>query len=123
MSPIAVPEPGQLVEVRQRPFVVQTITASQLPGDPLRSNNAGAPQHLVSLSSVEDDALGEELDVIWELEPGARIREGSQLPGPDGFDDPVVLDAFLDAVRWGAISSADMRALQAPFRRGFAIED
>lgn len=45
------------------------------------------------------------------------------MPRPDGFDDPVVLDAFLDAVRWGAISSADMRALQAPFRSGIAIED
>src|SRR5208283_4760580 len=38
-------------------------------------------------------------------------------------DDPGRLDAFLDAVRWGAIASADARALQAPFRSGITIED
>src|SRR5207253_8673422 len=37
--------------------------------------------------------------------------------------DPERLDAFLDAVRWGAVSSADVRALQAPFRSGITIED
>jgi hypothetical protein len=32
-------------------------------------------------------------------------------------------DAFLNAVRWGAIASADVRSLQSPFRRGITIED
>ncbi|MGA1354972.1 MAG: SNF2-related protein, partial [Candidatus Limnocylindrus sp.] len=45
------------------------------------------------------------------------------LPQPTGFDDPHRFDAFMDAVRWGAIASADVRALQAPFRSGIAIED
>ena len=46
------------------------------------------------------------------------------MPGPEkGFDDPARFDAFLDAVRWGAISAADVRALQAPFRSGIEIED
>jgi hypothetical protein len=81
-------------------------------------------QHLVTLSSVEHDALGERLSVIWEVEPGASIRERGHLPVPTtGFDDPATLDAFLDAVRWGAISSADMHALQSPFRSGIRIED
>jgi len=82
-----------------------------------------APQHLVTLASVEDDALGEELQVVWELEPGARAHERAALPNPVGFDDPHRLDAFLDAVRWGAVSSADVRRLQAPFRSGITIED
>src|SRR5687768_2380176 len=59
---IALPEPGQIVQVRQRPFVVVEAQASVLP------DGATAPQHLVRLSSVEDDALGEELEVVWELE-------------------------------------------------------
>ena len=83
----------------------------------------GTCQHLITLSSVEDDALGEELQVIWELEPGARSIDDVDLPEPAGFDDPRRLDAFLDAVRWGAASSADVRALQAPFRSGIEIED
>ena len=39
------------------------------------------------------------------------------------FDDPGRLDAFLDAVRWGAVTSADPKLLQSPFRSGISIED
>jgi hypothetical protein len=47
------------------------------------------PQNVVRLSSVDDDAYGEELEVVWEIEPGARIEESSaSLPDPNnGFDD------------------------------------
>ncbi len=117
-----VPEQGQLVEVRQRQYVVSEVAQSVLPPSPLATSN-GAPQHLVSLTCIEDDALGEELRVIWELELGARVRERSTLPEPTGFDEPKRLDAFLDAVRWGAVSSADVRALLAPFRSGIELED
>jgi hypothetical protein len=63
----SIPEQGQLAVVRQRRYVVTDV----------RSGVSGAqiadqPQHLVSLTSIEDDALGEELQVIWEIEPGAR---------------------------------------------------
>jgi SNF2 family DNA or RNA helicase len=57
------------------------------------------------------------------LEPGARVYDQRALPTPTGFDTPPRLDAFLNAVRWGAASSADVRALQAPFRSGISIED
>jgi superfamily II DNA or RNA helicase len=122
MIRMPIPDFGQLVNVRQRPFVVQDVRRSATPRDVL-GNGQAAPEHLVTLSSVEDDALGEELQVIWELEAGAYVHEQMGLPAPTGFDDPVRLDAFLDAVRWGAISSADVRALQAPFRSGITIED
>ena len=75
------------------------------------------------LLSVEDDALGEELQVIWEIEPGATVIEKVALPEPTGFDAPDRLDAFLDAVRWGAASTADVRNIQSPFRSGIDIED
>jgi len=39
-----------------------------------------------------------------------------------GFDQPAHLEAFLDAVRWGAASIADTRQLQTPFRSGIEIE-
>src|SRR5205085_10146472 len=84
-----------------------------------------AGQHLVELTSVEDDGLGEDLAVIWEIEPAATTLETATLPRPQlhRFDEPERLDAFLDAVRWGAITSADSKALQAPFRSGITIED
>ncbi len=120
-SALPIPEQGQIVIVRQRPFVVSEVQASKLPISPLSPSQY--PQHLITLSSIQDDALGETLQVIWELEPGAKISEKVDLPDPVGFDSPERLDAFLDAVRWGAIATADARALQAPFRSGIEIED
>lgn len=116
------PEQGQLVTVRQRQYVVSDVLKSALPESPLHLSGNGA-QHLVTLTSVEDDALGEELQVVWELEPGANVIEKVALPDPTGFDAPDRLDSFLDAVRWGAASTADTRSIQSPFRSGIDIED
>jgi SNF2 family DNA or RNA helicase len=79
--------------------------------------------HLVKLSSVEDDGLGEQLEVVWELELGTAVHEKPSLPAPNAFDQPKHLQAFLDAVRWGAISQADDKALQSPFRSGIEVDD
>lgn len=116
------PEHGQVVIVRQRPFTVVDIHASQLPL-PAQLQDSQTRQHLVRLSSVEDEGLGEELLVVWELEPGAICREKAALPALHNFDPPKVFDAFLDAVRWGSVSSADDKALQAPFRSGVDVDD
>ncbi len=110
------PEPGQLVEVRRRQWLVSDVDASSLsPGRP--------KQNLVKLASIDEDALGEELEVLWELEPGAHVIERAGLPKLTGLDDASTLDAFLDAVRWGAATNADRGYLQAPFRSGVSIED
>jgi SNF2 family DNA or RNA helicase len=119
---VGLPEQGQMVSVRSRNWMVTDIAKSTLPPERL-ANGLEFPQHLLTLSSVEDDGLGEELNVVWELEPGARVVERVALPDPTGFDPPDRLDAFLDAVRWGASSSADLRTIQAPFRSGIDIED
>lgn len=119
-----VPAQGQLVEVRQRRFVVTEVHASGLQLDLFNDVRNQTRQHLVELSSVEDDGLGEELQVVWQIEPGARVLERATLPNPaDGFDEAHRLDAFLDAVRWGAVASADVQHLNAPFRSGIDIED
>ena len=108
--------------MRQRPFVVLDVKASQLPA-PATISAPIVHQHLARLSSVEDEGLGEELSVIWEIEPGATCVEKSSLPKLEGFDDPRTFDAFLDAVTWGAVSSADTKALQSPFRAGVDVDD
>src|SRR2546426_1044660 len=120
--PSALPEPGQIVIVRRRPFVVTDIQTSTLPL-PATVQDQSSRQHLLRLSSIEDEGLGEELSVIWELEPGVTALDRAQLPALKGFDSPRAFDAFLDAVTWGAVSSADDRALQAPFRSGVDIDD
>lgn len=110
------PEPGQLVEVRRRQWVVADVASSTL-------ESASAAQNCVTLSSIDEDGLGEELEVIWEIEPGAQVIERAGLPSITGQDDATTLDAFLDAVRWGAATNADRGFLQAPFRSGVSIED
>lgn len=110
-----VPESGQLVEVRRRQWIVSSVESSTLA--------KGEVQHLVTLSSLDEDALGEELQVIWQIEPGARVLERASLPTITGWDDTERLETFLDAVRWGAVTNADRSFLQAPFRSGIAIED
>lgn len=107
------PEQGQLVEVCNRQFVVTDVSRSTLPGPGLASLEEA--QHLASHSAIEDDTLGEELQVVWELEPLDRVFDQGILPEPAGFDEPERFDAFLNAGRWGAVSGADVRALQAPF--------
>lgn len=110
------PELGQLVIARGRRFVATSVKPSRIVG-------TAAPQHLVSLSSVEDDSLGEELQIIWELELDAQSIESEALPEPTSFDNPSHLQAFLDAVRWGIVSNSDLRTFHAPFRSGIEIED
>jgi superfamily II DNA or RNA helicase len=120
----SVPENGQLVTVRDRQWVVADVSRGSQETDVLSEDGARA-EHLVSLVSIEDDAMGDELQVIWELEPGRAVVDHAALPvpAPEGFDEPERLDAFLDAIRWGAIASADPRHLQSPFRSGITIED
>lgn len=114
---VSPPEPGQLVEVRRRQWVVADIQASKC------TNGHLAAQHFVTLSSIEEDSLGEQLEVIWEIEPGAHIVERAGLPTITGQDDDRELEAFLDAVRWGAATNAVRGFLQAPFRSGISIEN
>lgn len=122
------PEPGQLVEVRRRQWVVRNVTDSRIcDGKPA--------QHLAELASIDEDKPGELLNVVWEIELGAKIIENAGLPivehfGPElearhrrPYDTPDQFDAFLDAVRWGAVTNADRKQLAAPFRSGIAIED
>lgn len=116
-----VPEAGQLVEVRRRLWSVADIERSSVATDRTEVTSNGS-QHLVSLTSLDEDALGEELEVIWEIEPGARVLERAGLPAISGCDDASTLEAFLDAVRWGAAVNADRSFLQSPFRSGVSIE-
>ncbi|WP_443089477.1 DISARM system SNF2-like helicase DrmD [Yinghuangia sp. ASG 101] len=130
------PREGQLVEVRGQNWVVSDVVLPVAgttggPGGEARvqagSGGPAAPRRghtLVRLQSVADGRYGETLSVIWEVEPGRRIRAASSLPdaGAGRFDPPEQLAAFLDAIRWSAVASADTRTLQSPFRSGVAVE-
>jgi hypothetical protein len=89
-----VPEQGQMIQVRLRTWVVTGVKPSTLPTPALAIPGSGH-QNLLTLSSVEDYGLGGELQVIWEIEPGARVVERVALPDPNDFGEPEKLDAFL----------------------------
>lgn len=118
------PEPGQIVNVRGSTWAVADVRRQGLPRSPADEGAAGLT-HVVSLQSLEEDRLGEELAVVWELEVGHTVAPDQGLPEnitADGFDEPETLAAFVDAVRWGAVTSADADAYQAPFRSGANVE-
>ncbi|WIX85857.1 DISARM system SNF2-like helicase DrmD [Amycolatopsis sp. DG1A-15b] len=121
---MAVPEPGQVVNIRGANWAVTGVQQQSLPRS-AQDDAVQQLQHAVSLQSVEDDRLGDELRVVWELEPGRSLTPPQGLPidiEAGRFDHPARLAAFIDALRWGAVTSADDSTLQAPFRSGAKIE-
>ena len=106
-----IPSVWDRVEVRGARWMVADVDAS------------GADT-IVEVNSLADDAFGDRLRLVWELEPGRRVLSSSGLPEVtrDGFDKPGQLAAFLDAMRWSVLTSADTRNLQAPFRSGAEIK-
>ncbi|MFJ2826416.1 DISARM system SNF2-like helicase DrmD [Streptomyces sp. NPDC087263] len=120
-DPTAVPEISDLVEVRGQRWVVADVDLGELEK---LDDGASRGTTLVTLNSVEDGRYNDTLSVIWEVEPGRRRLPAGSLPDvtAGSFDPPERLAAFLDAVRWSAVTSADVRTLQAPFRSGVAVE-
>jgi superfamily II DNA or RNA helicase len=120
----SLPSLGQVVSVRGSTWAVTDVREQSAPEAP----GYGAPSeptHVVSLQSLSEDHLGVELRVVWELEVGHGLLPAHGLPetlSPETFDDPNRLAAFVDAVRWGAITSARADAYQSPFRAGVNIE-
>lgn len=71
------PEPGQLIEVCRRQWIVGDVSVSVFD-----SGVGSVKQHLVNLTAIDEDSLGHEIDVVWEIEPGARRLERAGLAVP-----------------------------------------
>ena len=122
---VQIPEIEQVVQVRTQKYIVTDLVAKpkQNPIGELRWEEPPL-QHLVTLSCLDDGRMGEALEVIWELEIGARIIPANELPTPEqGFDTPEQFVAYINAVNWGIISAEDTDILQAPFRSGIEVKD
>ncbi len=101
------------MRVRGQQWVVSRRSVSSQPRDELAAEVPG--RTLITLTSVSDDDLGDELTVTWEIEPSREVLPATRLPTvtPDGWDDPQALGAFLDAVRWGTVASAGAAGVRA----------
>ncbi len=113
---VDIPEQGQLVHVRNRHWIVQDVWA----GDVERGED---PMHRVRLECVDDDQLGDTVDVIWEHEVHRTVLADLGLPRPEEWDPLGRFEAFLLASRWGLSSVLEGLPLQAPFRGAIQIEE
>jgi superfamily II DNA or RNA helicase len=110
----ATPEVGQIVRVRQRSYLVEQAFAPVNPPDSSR----------VALSCIDDDAQGQQLEVLWERELDAAIltAEAWESIASRGFDPPDRFSAYLNTLRWNCVTSTDPTLLQSPFRAGIKLD-
>lgn len=113
MSP-ALLEPGQIIRVRSRQYLVEDIIRPD--------SEAGDTR--VRLACLEDDAQGELLEVFWEREIDAQILKASSWESVTsrGFDNPRYFSAYLHALRWNCVTSTDPKLFQAPYRAGIEVK-
>jgi SNF2 family DNA or RNA helicase len=108
------PVPGDIVRVRSRRYLVEEVNPPPSPGD----------DTLVRLSCLEDDAEGEELQVLWEREVDAeKINEADWSKLAKGeFDPTKFFAAYYRTLRWNTVTSTDPELFQAPYRAGIRID-
>jgi len=111
----AVPEQGQIVKLRHKIWAVTAVNKTKT-----QPNQA---IHRVALECLSDDALGENVQVIWEREIAPSLVESTALPNISAHDEPELFDAFIRSLQWGASSLAVGDMLQAPFRGGVQMEE
>jgi superfamily II DNA or RNA helicase len=94
--------------------LVENTVPPPLPGD----------STLVSLSCIEDDALGQRIDVLWEreIDPEIRKDEAWDRIARRGFDPARLFAAYLNTLKWNCVTSTDPRLLQSPFRAGIRLD-
>jgi len=106
------PRAGQVVNARGRQWMVEAVDEGERRESPL-----------LRLACLDDDAQGRRLEMLWDLELGARVVA----PGTEGLgevrrlDAPAHFGAYLHALKWSAVSAADATRFQAPFRAGIKL--
>jgi hypothetical protein len=109
----APPNPGDIVRIRQRRYLVEDVVPPPMPHD----------ASLVRMACVEDDAQGQALEVLWEREVDAEVltAEAWQDLATKGFDQPRIFSAYLHTLRWNCVTATNPRLFQSPFRAGIQI--
>jgi hypothetical protein len=109
----APPGIGQFVSLRGRLWMVEAEPAHALDGH--------------RLACIDDDANGEEAQVLWGTEVDARLHDEEAWaslgqPGPRGGGDAATFSAYLRTVRWRTATAAERDLFQAPFRAGIRLD-
>ena len=107
------PRVGDVVQARQRQYLVDAVAPPPEEGHTTR----------VGLVCLDDDQQGRRLEVLWELELGARVLqpEAHGLGRPERLDPPRHFAAYLYTLKWNAVTATRARLFQAPFRAGIHL--
>ncbi|HEX7602193.1 MAG TPA: SNF2-related protein, partial [Polyangiaceae bacterium] len=107
------PRTGDIVQVRHRQWLVEDVVP------PPEEGHAT----LVKLVCLDDDNQGRALDVLWELELGAKVLhpETHGLGAISELDPPRNFAAYLHALKWNSVTATDAKLFQAPFRAGIRL--
>ncbi|MBF0502491.1 MAG: DEAD/DEAH box helicase, partial [Candidatus Riflebacteria bacterium] len=105
------PNPGDSMHVRTRTWLTEGVERS-------------ANGTVVRAVCLDDDAQGQPLEVLWEIERDSEIldQEAWKKIGEKGFDPPRQFGAYLHTLRWNCVTATNPRLFQAPFRAGIRIE-
>ena len=104
------PQPGDIVRVRTRTYLVESVEQGVDP--------------IVSGACLDDDAQGEALEVVWNLELDTEIlgKDVWKTIGRNGFDPKRHFAAYIHTLRWNCVTATDPRLFQAPFRAGIRLD-
>lgn len=124
-NPNPLPRPGQAVVVRNRPGVVEDVTASP--------SSAEGKFHYTTVRYIDGWRHPERDRLLWEREPAAQVIDRLAWPDIENRrpDAPDYFDAFLDANRWSATNKMARSEgenerdvnLVAPWYNAIQIED
>ncbi|WP_322963946.1 DISARM system SNF2-like helicase DrmD [Sphingomonas fuzhouensis] len=103
------PGVGQFVSLRGRLWMVEAQ-----PDGPLSGHR---------LACIDDDASGEDAQVLWSAEVDARLHDEEAWAslGAQG-GDAATFSAYLRTVRWRTATAAERDLFQAPFRAGIRLD-
>lgn len=76
------------------------------------------------MACLDDDAQGQALAAVWEVELGTEILDGEAWKsiGSKGFDSPRYFGAYMHTLRWNCVTATNPRLFQSPFRAGIRID-
>lgn len=106
-------QPGQIVKVRARQYVVEEVIRI-----------VSGLDTRVRMACLEDDALGERLEVLWEREIDRQILGNTswEAIAQRGFDQAGLFSAYLHTLRWNCVTATEPRLFQSPYRAGIEVK-
>jgi superfamily II DNA or RNA helicase len=106
------PQVGDVVRLRTRTYLVEGTEPS----------SSGC---YVQLACLDDDAQGQGVEAVWELELDREIlndEEQWRKIGEKGFDSPKLFSAYVHTLRWQCVTATNPNLFQAPFRAGIRVD-